>query len=192
MSRLRNVTVRRREIAEHTARLAALDRRFKEAVEQRSDDYASSRDAFFNLYDQLAFPGGLTKRLHELSQQNPEAVEDAICFLEVDPNYFRSGYIKERILHRLKHCRISAGQRTRLMQCILRSIEGGSRRVFAAYARAAGAHPTSTLLAAVESRLDSPDPEVRRRASQVLAVTRSRMAASNTSRPGAAPHPGSM
>jgi hypothetical protein len=184
MSKNRTVVTRRRQIAEATTRLAALNRRFNEAVQKRSVDYASARDAFKSLYDQLAFPGGLAKRLQELSQQNPEAVEDAICFLEVDPIFFRSGYIKEKILHRLKHCHITVGQRKRLMQCILRSIEAGSRRVFAAYARAAGAHPTVALLAAVESRSDSPDPEVRRRVSQVLAVTRSRAAASNADKPG--------
>jgi len=186
MPKQRNATVRRRQIAEATTRLAALNRRFCETVEQRSDDYASARDAFFNLFDQLAFPGGLAKRLQELSQQNPEAVEDSICFLEVDPSFFRSGYIKEKILHRLRHCPITPGQHKRLMQCILRSIERGPRRVFAAYARAAGAHPTAALLAAIEFRLDSPDAEVRRRSSHLLAVTRSRTAGRNADK--AEPH----
>ena len=179
MAKKRSIAVRHRQIAESTSRLAELHRRFKEAVQQRSEDYASARDLFLGRYDQLAFPGGLAKRLQELERQAPEAVEDAICFLEVDPWFHRSGYIKETILHRIKRCPLTAGLCERLMRCILRSVEGGSRRVFASYARVAGSHPSGVLQAAVESRLGSADPEVRRRASHVLAVIHSRITANN-------------
>lgn len=183
MSKKHSATDRRRQIAEATTRLAALNRRFNEGVHRRSENYVSARDSFLGRYDQLAFPGGLAKRLEELERQDPEAVEDAICFLEVDPWFFRSGYIKERILHLLKRCHLTARQRERLQQCIVRSVEGGSRRVFARYARLGGVHASNALMTAIESRLDSADPEVRRRASHVLAVIRSRIAANNAAQP---------
>jgi hypothetical protein len=182
MSKERSVAIRRQEIAESTRRLAGLNRRLDEAAQQQSDEYASARSAFLGLYDHLAFPGGLAQKLQALTEQHPEAVEDAICFLEVDPWFFGSGYIKERILHNLKRCSMTETQHERLMQCILRSIDGGSRRVFASYARVAGAHPSNALRMAVESRLASADPEVKRRAWHVMAVIRSRSGVGNPER----------
>jgi hypothetical protein len=186
MGRNQSTANRRWQIAEATARLSGLNRRFNEAFKQRSGDYGAALYAFRNGYDQLAFPGGLAKRIRELAHHDVEAVEDAICFLEVDPWFFRSGYIKERILRYLKRCRLTENQCERIMHCLLRSVEGGSRRVFFSYARIAGFHANAGIAEAVQIRLGSADPEIRRRASHVLTVIHSGIAASSDAEPGAA------
>src|SRR5215510_12924186 len=56
---------------------------------------------FHSSYDQLAFPGGLEHQLNSLKQEDAQAVEMAVRFLEADPWFFRSGYIKEELLRSL-------------------------------------------------------------------------------------------
>src|SRR5262245_3685386 len=185
MSKHLDPRARRRQIAENTARLGAMCQRFKEIIRnERWAEYWTARETVFAFFDQLAFPGGLCQGKQRLKQQQPDAIEDAICFLEVDPWFHRSGYIKERFLHWLKRCPLTAEQQERLARCALRSVDGGSRRVFHYYARLAGCLRSPDLLQAVSSRLHSGNPEVVRRANHVFTVIRSRSTSRRENRPG--------
>lgn len=57
--------------------------------------------------------------LDALRACNPEAIECAIRYLEFDPYYFRSGYIKSKLLTRLKHIDLSDNDRIRLRAVVL-------------------------------------------------------------------------
>ena len=48
-----------------------------------------------------------------LKRSDPAAVEDAITFLEADPIAFRTGYLKEELLDRLKVVELSDDQSRR-------------------------------------------------------------------------------
>lgn len=123
-------------------------------------------------YDALAFPGGLNQGMKRLKAGDGEAIETALQFLEADARFFRSGYIKEEILRRLKHCDLSSIQKHRLARLILRSIDHGGLREFRGYSRLSPIVFSAQLLDAIQARLPS-DHETARRAADVLHVLRS-------------------
>src|SRR5450631_4367624 len=55
---------------------------------------------FHARYDALAFPGGYSGALKRISSGDPYAMEAGICFLEVRPYFFRSGYMFKDILRK--------------------------------------------------------------------------------------------
>ena len=118
----------------------------------------------------IAFPGGLRVGLEKLAKQDPQIVELAIQFLEYDLRFFRSGYIKEKSLRRLKHCDFTDGQRWRIEAMIVRSLDLGGRREFKGFSRLAVAVYCSSLVEAVALRQLASDPEVARRANAVVHV----------------------
>ena len=62
----------------------------------------------------LAFPGGEKNARDRIAAGDPEAIEFAICFLELRPYFFRSGYMFNAILRYANRAPLSAKQRARL------------------------------------------------------------------------------
>ena len=60
--------------------------------------------------------------LTALSSEETDAKESAIRFLEFDPYYYRSGYIKNKLLARLKNIKLSASEVKRLQKVICNAI----------------------------------------------------------------------
>ena len=60
--------------------------------------------------------------LAALSAGDIEAKESAIKFLEFDPYYYRSGYIKSKLLVRLKHIKLTASEIRRLQKVVSSAI----------------------------------------------------------------------
>ena len=60
--------------------------------------------------------------LSALASGDADAKESAIKFLEFDPYYYRSGYIKSKLLVRLKNIKLSASEVTRLQKVICNAI----------------------------------------------------------------------
>ena len=60
--------------------------------------------------------------LAALSAGDIEAKESAIKFLEFDPYYYRSGYIKSKLLVRLKHIKLTASEIKRLQKVVCNAI----------------------------------------------------------------------
>ena len=60
--------------------------------------------------------------LAELSSGNTEVKKAAIKFLEFDPYYYRSGYIKGKLLVRLKNIKLSDSEAERLRQVVCNAI----------------------------------------------------------------------
>ena len=59
-----------------------------------------------------------------------EAIEDALLFLEVDPWYFRSGYLKERLIRSLKQAPLTEQDKERIRQIVISVARGKNRREF--------------------------------------------------------------
>ena len=68
---------------------------------------------FHASYDALAFPGGYGSALTRLAGNDAETIEAALVFLELRPYFFRSGYMRETLLRRLKQVAMSEHQRKR-------------------------------------------------------------------------------
>ena len=60
--------------------------------------------------------------LSAIAAGNADAKESAIRFLEFDPYYYRSGYIKSKLLVRLKNIKLSASEVKRLQKVICNAI----------------------------------------------------------------------
>lgn len=68
--------------------------------------------------------------LTDLRASNRQAIEEAILYLEVDPWYFRSGYLKERLIRGLKAANLTERDRRRLWNVIWNVAGGRNRREF--------------------------------------------------------------
>ena len=60
--------------------------------------------------------------LAALSAGDAEVKESAIKYLEFDPYYYRSGYIKSKLLVRLKHIKLTASEIKRLQKVVCNAI----------------------------------------------------------------------
>lgn len=69
---------------------------------------------FHARYDALAFPGGYATAKQRLAAGDAYAIEAALCFVELRPYFFRSGYMYRALLPKLRKAALSDSQRTRL------------------------------------------------------------------------------
>lgn len=118
-----------------------------------------------------AFPEGFFENLELLNQRDPAAIDGAIDFLEADPYFFRSGYIKEEILHFLAsmHGTFNAEQRARLQRIVLAAIDRPARREYRRYCRLASKIVDIDFIEQLSDRLASPNAHIKRNALWMLA-----------------------
>jgi hypothetical protein len=151
-------------------RLRAINAAIRKNFERRYDgeEYRKAWHTAVNElhenYEALAFPGGLSNQMIRLRQGDPIAVERAVEFLEVDPLFFRSGYLKEEMLQLINRFELSSGQASRLRQVVIDRIHGEDRREFRRYCRLAARIATSEFRAQLAALADSTDSGIRRRA----------------------------
>jgi hypothetical protein len=74
---------------------------------------------FHSRYDQLAFPGGYSTARERIVAGDRDAIEAALCFVELRPYFFRSGYMFKELLPKLKRADLSAAERERLNAVLL-------------------------------------------------------------------------
>lgn len=107
-------------IERNSAEVANLHRRVQETFalrgvsSQRRQEWKQACEVFHRQYDELAFPGGYDGALDRLIAGDPETMEAAICFLELRPYFFRSGYMFDALLRKAKHAPLSLEQSARL------------------------------------------------------------------------------
>jgi len=126
--------------------------------------WKSACDEFHEKYDRLAFPGGLEKGLQALDRSKSNAIEAAVQFLEVNPYFFRSGYIKEKILTKLKNADLSKSQLERLYKVLLNIVDKHYCREFRYYCKLARKIKTQKFLKNLRSRMESSNKDVAKRA----------------------------
>ena len=150
-------------------KLRELNAQIKETFQLDPHDptHQAATQAFHQAYDSLAFPGGISQALDRLKNKDPSILDEILSFLQDNPDYFRSGYHKEKMLQHLKSFSLSKKQQTLLSSLILRSIDGGPKRLFQAYSRLAPKITPDLLLPEVLERLHSPNPEIQHRATHV-------------------------
>lgn len=89
-------------------------------------------------------------------------MEEAIRFMEADPWFFRSGFIKEEIVRRLKQAPLTDKQRRRLSGIVTRSLLSGTRRSARHVARLAPLADNESLRSHLESLARSSGEAARR------------------------------
>jgi hypothetical protein len=123
---------------------------------------------YWELYDQLAFPGGLSRGIMLLAAGDHNATRTAVDFLEADPHFHRSGYIKADILRYLKRADLDEGQRERLRRVVLDRVMGPDTREFRRYCRIATVLDIDWFRQSLMDQLENPDPVTKRHAEWVL------------------------
>jgi len=172
----------------NAARLRELHDAIHETVRTRNDSdehrarWTEACARFHAEYDALAFPGGLTEGLSRLRAHDVGAIETAIHFLDDDPYFFRSGYIKAELLRRLKHAPLTKSQQQRLRNVILARLSGPDRRELRAYCRLAATLATPAFESEILALADSGDGRTARHARWALAAVRSRTSGARLAR----------
>ena len=159
---------RGRAAAVEAARLSVRDA--FEAIADRRDPADPGRAPWreavqrFNTAVERAYPPGFWEDVERLRSDDWSGLESAIGFLEADPFFFRSGYVKARLLKLVKRAPLTAAQARRLRQVVLAAIEGRDRREFRWFCRLAVRLDEPELRRQIEAWTLSDDPGLRRRA----------------------------
>ena len=145
----------------------ALTARINETVKHRQknragwDGWKAATHAF-HTYEHPLFELWRPETLNAIRAGGRNEIEAALAFLEADPYFFGSGYLKEKVLHALKRAPWNRSDETQLKIIILRALEGRYKREFAFYARLIPRLRTSQFeaaLRAVAGRARCPNHE---------------------------------
>ena len=93
--------------------------RLRERSQAHRERWRTACREFRSRYDQLAFPGGYSTAKQRIAAGDLDAIEAALCFVEVRPYFFRSGYMFKELLPKLKRANLSSEQRERLARVLL-------------------------------------------------------------------------
>lgn len=100
--------------------------------------------------------------------QDEETLEFCITFLEVDPFFFRSGYIKEEILTKIKRSDLSEKQIFRLRTILINAVEFRGSKEFKYYCRLAGFIANNELIDQLQQMTKKAESTKRYRAKKML------------------------
>ena len=95
-------------MSDNAAVLRQLQNRIHETLDKRHHGpvqlkaWSDACSEFHGRYDELAMPGGYRAVLEGLGRSDPGAIDIALCFVELRPYFFRSGYTL--LMRRLKKC----------------------------------------------------------------------------------------
>jgi hypothetical protein len=106
----------------------------------------------------------------KIRRGDDDTIDTAIIFLAADPYFFRSGYLKQVILRRLKQAPLTQQQKARLQALVLDAITEPHRFQFADYARLAAAIASADFLGKVQALSTHENDGIRQRAMRVLEV----------------------
>jgi hypothetical protein len=142
---------------------------------QQLDTWKAAAQRYFESYDALAFPGGLSKQFDLLQKNDPGAIEMAVRFLEADPWFFRSGYFKADMIRLLRRAPLAEDQRVRLQAVVIdRIMAPETPREFRWYGRLAIAVRDPDLEEQIARIAESSGSVERRHARWILGQLRSR------------------
>lgn len=99
--------------------------------------------------------------LADLRASDRQAIEESILYLEVDPWYFRSGYLKERLIRGLKAACLTQPDRMRLRNVILNVAAGKNRREFRDYCSLAAVVGDADLIRLLEDVYPERDQDAK-------------------------------
>ncbi len=126
--------------------------------------------AHFREAVEAAYPPGFWDDVARLEKGDVEALETAIQFLEADPYFDRSGYVKADLLRLIKRLPLTSEQAERLRAVVIDAVERRGGREFRAYCRLARRLDGPELREALSRQATSGDADIRRRAGWMLHV----------------------
>ena len=121
-----------------------------------------------------AYLPGFEENVVRLRAGDAAGMEGAVSFLEADPLFYRTGYIKSKLIRYVKRPLLTPEYVRRLQQVVLAVVDKRDDRDFRAFCRLARKVDTPDLREQLTRRLTHEDPNVRRRARWVLEAMRQR------------------
>lgn len=125
----------RNRMIENANEINRLTRRIHETVKRRDESDAGRQEwseackDFHTRYAELCFPGGPHSNFYErIRVGDPAMIEVALCFLEVRPYFFRSGYHWKTIFQKCKQAPMSGEQAERFAILLQKYTEWKRRR----------------------------------------------------------------
>ncbi|HIN63598.1 MAG TPA: tetratricopeptide repeat protein, partial [Candidatus Obscuribacterales bacterium] len=117
-----------------------------------------------------AYPDQFWESFESLQRGESLHLDAAITFLEIDPWFFRSGYIKADLLRIICRLTLSATDAQRLRSVVLAAIDFRDRREFRWFCKLARRVTTKEFKTEVENRIQVEDKGIQRRARWVLSA----------------------
>lgn len=104
----------------------------------------------------------------------PDARAFIFDYLDVDPMYFRSGYVKEMLARKVKRCDLKEAEREVLRRLIVKRIRKGALREFRRFCQLIPRIANAAFLRELSELSRASDPSVRHRAKFALRYLPSR------------------
>ena len=104
----------------NAAEIVRLHERVHETAQLRSRDAESLADwkraceEFHSRYNGLCFPGGYQGAGDRILAADADTLEAALCFFELRPYFFRSGYMYGALMRKIKRATLTPRQAERL------------------------------------------------------------------------------
>ena len=124
--------------------------------------------SFWHEAQAAAYPPGFRAAFEQLQAGDRAGLESALLFLEADPYFFGTGYLRTHLSRYIKPPMLSSSDTTRIQKIIVAAVETRHDRDFGAFYRLAKKVDAPELRAQLERRLTHDDTDVRRRARWVL------------------------
>ncbi len=158
------------ELAQEVEVLERKRAHWQRMVQQHGYEGALTNAAGRELWEQVRRLSGPAETvLEQLRGGDASAVPWAIAFLEADPWFFRSGYMKGNYARLLRRYELDQNQRERLRAAILNNLHKGGRLEFGEIRRLARRLDTPAFRTRLSKFLDHPDPGTGERAQLLLA-----------------------
>src|SRR5262245_29950351 len=103
-------------IQANARRIVELRERIQKTYESRHADpraaaeWSRACEDFRRHYDDLAFPGGYEAALQRIAASDAGAIDVALAFIEVRPYFYRSQYIRTKLIRLLKRATLTDRQ----------------------------------------------------------------------------------
>ena len=149
---------------------------FREIVSEARrgcDDPKAKRviEAARRLYDaarEAAYPAGFQESFQRLCTGDATGLEAAVAFLEADPWFDESGYVKVKLIRHIKPPMLTPQYIARLQNVVLHMVETRHGQEFSTYKQLARKVDDVFLREQLTQRLSSGDADTQRRARWVL------------------------
>ncbi len=109
---------------------------FRDRSPSANEEWRRACESFHSYESQL--DPYLKRVFDDPDYKDQETIEFIISFLEIDPRFFRSGYIKEEMLRKIGRAELNSKQTGRLRAVLLDAVERRGGREFRRYCRLAG------------------------------------------------------
>lgn len=131
----------------------------REQWHRTADAFNNHQSPIYDLIDQCLETG---------LEHNNDLRCFAFAYIDQDPYFFRSGYILEDLLRRVKKLSLTGSEKTSIQRLVLKRIETRALRNFRHICRLIPMVDSDGFHTEVSNRAKSTDPQVRRRAKFAL------------------------